>query len=396
MKVLVVNAGSSSLKFRLYLMPAEQLLCAGNAERIGEDGSFVHCTIFNDEQKKKIEHPVAMGDHASAMREIILLVNNAAHGMIANPAEIEMVGHRVVHGGDHFDAPVHITPAVKEQIKLLFPFAPLHNPASYRCIEVASAFFPDAKQVAVFDTAFYHTMPPEAAHYAIPHSYFKQDKIRVYGFHGISHKYVTEEAVKHLQQPEAKLISLHLGNGCSAAAIDGNRPVDTSMGFSPVSGLVMGTRSGDIDPATILHLMMHHGFSVEYVDNLLNKQSGLLGLSGHSDMRDVEKAAETGHADAQLARNLYAYRIKKYIGAYVAALNGVDALIFTAGVGEHDNNMRSLVCSGLTALGIEIDPVLNALPNTGLRAIHSGSRPVKILVIPTNEELEIARQCMTL
>lgn len=396
MKVFIVNAGSSSLKFRLYEMPSEQLICHGLAERIGNDGSYIHCTAVVDSKEHKIEHPVVLADHAVAMREIIHLICQPINGAIHSPEEIDTVGHRVVHGGGRYHAPTLITNAVKEQIKQLFPFAPLHNPASYRCIEVAIAFFPAAKQVAVFDTAFHHELPAEAAHYAVPLTLYKQDKIRVYGFHGVSHKYVTGEACRYLDLPNARLVSLHLGNGCSVAAVEGQRPIDTSMGFSPLSGLVMGTRSGDIDPSVVLHLMTQHGYSAAYIDQLLNKQSGLLGLSGHSDMRDVEEAAEQGNAEAQLARSLYAYRIKKYIGAYAAALNGLDALIFTAGVGEHDSSMRAQVCSNLSALGIEIDPVLNGLPTTQLRAIQSGTLPVKILVIPTNEELEIARQCVAI
>lgn len=396
MKVLVINAGSSSLKFRLFEMPAEEVLCSGIAERIGEKEASIHFTRFPGGEHQTMEQQLSLADHSAAMRQVVLLLGHADHGVIQGPSAVEMVGHRVVHGGESFSKATIVTPAVKEDIKKLFPFAPLHNPVNFRCLEVAANFFPKAKQVAVFDTAFHHDLPPEAAQYAIPRSYYKQDKIRVYGFHGISHKYVTEQAREFLGLPQAKLISLHLGNGCSAAAVEGGRSLDTTMGFSPVSGLVMGTRSGDIDPAVLLHLMTHHGYSTEYIDNLLNKQSGLQGLTGHHDMRDVDKAAEQGDRAAQFARRLYAYRIKKYIGSYMAVLNGLDGLIFTAGVGEHDSSMRALVCDGLSHLGIEIDGVLNGLPITGIRAIHSGTKPVKVLVIPTNEELEIARQCMAI
>ncbi|WP_276482118.1 acetate/propionate family kinase [Paraflavitalea pollutisoli] len=396
MKVLVINAGSSSLKFRLYDMPAEQLVCAGIVERIGDENSSIHCTSIRHGEETKSDQPLPIADHAVAMREIVRLISHPPHGMLQSPDDIQLISHRVVHGGDQFAGPALITPEVLEKIKQLIPFAPMHNPISYRSIEVASAFFPKARQVAVFDTAFHHALPAEAIHYAIPKSYFRQDKIRAYGFHGISHKYVAEQARALLQRQDAKLISLHLGNGCSAAAIAGDQPMDTSMGFSPVSGLVMGTRSGDIDPSVILHLMIHHGYSVEYIDNVLNKQSGLQGLCGLSDMRDIDQAAEQGNVDAQFARTIYAYRIKKYIGAYMAVLNGLDAVIFTAGVGEHDSSMRALVCHNLSHLGIEIDPVLNGMPTTGIRAIQSGNLPVKVLVIPTNEELEIARQSMTI
>jgi acetate kinase len=396
MKVLVINAGSSSLKFRLFEMPGEQVLCSGIAERIGEKEASIHFTRFTDGKDQTTEQQLSLADHTAAMRQVVLLLIHPEQGAIQDPEAVELVGHRVVHGGDSFSSATIVTPAVKEKIKALFPFAPLHNPVSFRCLEVATAFFPKARQVAVFDTAFHHDLPAEAAQYALPRSYYKQDKIRVYGFHGISHKYVTEQAREFLGLPQAKLISLHLGNGCSAAAVEGGRSLDTSMGFSPVSGLVMGTRSGDIDPSVLLHLMTHHSQSAEYIDHLLNKQSGLQGLTGHHDMRDIDKAAEQGDGAAEFARKLYAYRIKKYIGSYIAVLNGLDALIFTAGVGEHDSSMRALVCNGLSHLGIEIDAVLNGLPTTSLRAIHSGTKPVKVLVIPTNEELEIARQCMAL
>jgi acetate kinase len=393
MKVLVINAGSSSLKFRLFDMPEEKVLCSGIAERIGEEKASIQGTYTVNGTEKKIEHQGAVADHAEAVRQIVKLLSSPGHAVIKNVEEVEIIGHRVVHGGDYAKA-MQITPAVKEKIKQLIPFAPLHNPVSLRCIEVTAAFFPAARQVAVFDTAFHHDLPQTAAQYALPHNYFRNDKIRAYGFHGISHKYVTEQARNYLNNPDARMISLHLGNGCSAAAVQGARSLDTSMGFSPVSGLVMGTRSGDIDPSVVLHLMTQHGLSVEYVNNLLNKQAGLLGLTGHSDMRDVAKAAKEGDNAARFARELYAYRIKKYIGAYTAILNGLDALIFTAGVGEHDSDMRAMITNDLSWLQIAIDSSLNEQSTTTLRAIHDQKMKVKILVIPTNEELEIARQSM--
>jgi acetate kinase len=391
MKVLVINAGSSSLKFRLFDMPAEEILCAGIAERIGADKSSIHCSFFINGTEKKIEHHHPVADHADAVRQVALLLSHPSHPVIKEPSEIQVVGHRVVHGGD-FEEATLITPAVKEKIKQLFPFAPLHNPVSFRCIEVTTAFFPAARQVAVFDTAFHHRLPQVASQYALPPTYYKNDKIRAYGFHGISHKYVTTQARTWLQKPDAKIISLHLGNGCSVAAVQGEHSLDTSMGFSPVSGLVMGTRSGNIDPAVLLHLITQHGFSAEYIDTLLNKQSGLFGLTGHSDVRDVHKAAAAGNPEAQFALALYAYRIKKYIGSYVAVLNGLDALIFTAGVGEHDSAMRAMICDELSFLQISLDPAQNEQHTTSLREIQHNKMKVKILVIPTNEELEIARQ----
>jgi acetate kinase len=385
MKTLVINTGSSSLKFRLFDMPSEQVLCSGIAERIGEEQSSIQYTHAADGADKTRTIQQRVADHAEALRQVVSVVGG----------DVEMVGHRVVHGGDHFSAPTLITSAVKETIKQLFSFAPLHNAVSLRCIEVSTAFFPAAKQVAVFDTAFHHRLPPQAARYALPNTYYKNDKIRAYGFHGISHKYVTEQAMTYLQNPDARMISIHLGNGCSIAAVRGHESLDTSMGLTPVSGLVMGTRSGDIDPSVVLHLMTQSGLSAEYLDKLLNKQSGLQGITGHSDMRDVHKAAAEGDPEAQFACELYAYRIKKYIGAYVAVLNGVDALIFTAGVGEHDSVIREMVCSDLEWLQLRLDPALNALSSTELREINIKDSKTKILVIPTNEELEIARQCVT-
>ena len=391
MKMLVINAGSSTLKFRLFKMPEEEILCTGIAERIGADKSSIQGTITINGTEQKIAHQQPVADHAEAVRQIARLLSHASHPVIKDPSEVEVVAHRVVHGGN-FEEATLITQAVKEKIRQLFPFAPLHNPVSFRCIEVATAFFPAAQQVAVFDTAFHHHLPQVASQYALPPSYYKNDQIRAWGFHGISHKYVTTQARTWLQKPDAKMISLHLGNGCSIAAVHGERSLDTSMGFSPVSGLVMGTRSGDIDPSVILHLITQHGFSTEYIDTLLNKQSGLLGLTGHSDMRDVHKAAAAGNPEAQFALALYAYRIKKYIGSYMAVLNGLDALIFTAGVGEHDSAMRAMICSDLSFLQISLDPARNEQPTTDIREIQDKKQPVKIMVIPTDEELEMARQ----
>lgn len=392
MKILVINAGSSSLKFRLYDMPGETLLCSGVAERIGEEKAYIHFTIGNDTEMNELHVPVT--DHAEAVRQVVLLLSS--HAIIKDPLEIKTIGHRVVHGGEDFSTALKITKEVKEKIKQLFSFAPLHNPVGFRCIEVTEAFFPSAKQVAVFDTAFHHQLPEVAARYALPAAYYKNDKIRAYGFHGISHKYVTEKAREYLGNPAAKLISMHLGNGCSMAAVEGDKSIDTSMGFSPLSGLVMGTRAGDIDASVVLHLQMQCGLNTEYVNTLLNKQSGLLGLTGYSDMREVHKAAAKGDKEALFACELYVYRIKKYTGAYIAALNGLDALIFTAGVGENDVRIREMVCSGLSFLGIVLDKEKNRHHKNDIREINRRNEKVKILVIPTNEELEIARQSYAL
>lgn len=390
MKILVINAGSSSLKFRLYNMPEETLLCSGAAERIGEEKSYIHFTLGENPEVNELHVPVT--DHAEAVRQVVLLLCNQDNAIIKDPLEIKIVGHRVVHGGEYFSTAVQITKDVKEKIRKLFSFAPLHNPVSFRCIEVTEAFFPSAKQVAVFDTAFHHHLPEVAARYALPVAYYKNDKIRAYGFHGISHKYVTEKARQYLQKPAVKLISMHLGNGCSMAAVHGDKSIDTSMGFSPVSGLIMGTRAGDIDASVVLHLQMQCGLNAEYVDTLLNKQSGLLGLTGYSDMREVHKAVANGDKEARFACELYVYRIKKYIGAYVAALNGLDALIFTAGVGENDAKIREMVCSEMEFLTIALDKEKNEQKVSGVHEISDKNARIKILVIPTNEELEIARQ----
>ena len=314
-------------------------------------------------------------------------------GVIKKPGEIEVVGHRVVHGGETFAATTIITKKVKEEIKKLFPLAPLHNPANYLGIEVAEKIFTKAKQVAVFDTAFHQTLPKKAFDYAIPKSFYTDHHIRAYGFHGTSHKYVSGKAMEYLNRPDAKLITMHLGNGCSMAAIKNGKSVDTSMGFSPLSGLVMGTRSGDIDPSIIFHLINQLGYDPEQVNTLLNKRSGMLGLTGFSDMRDIDKAAQEGNKDAEFALEIYAYRIKKYIGSYAAVLNGLDAIIFTAGVGENDVNTRQRVCKEMQYLGIHLDEEKNKMASTVIREINSGTSPVKILVVPTNEELEIAKQC---
>ncbi|HEX2847642.1 MAG TPA: acetate kinase [Chitinophagaceae bacterium] len=391
MKILVINAGSSSVKFRLYRMPEETQLCSGVAERIGDERSYIHFTIGDDPEVNELNVPVA--DHAEAVRQVVLLLCNSGHGIIRDPLEIKIIGHRVVHGGEYFSTAVEITKETKEKIRQLFSFAPLHNPVNLRCIEVTEAFFPSAKQVAVFDTAFHHQLPQVAALYALPLTYYKNDKIRVYGFHGISHKYVTRKASEYLNKPDAKLISIHLGNGCSIAAVQEGRSMDISMGFSPLSGLVMGSRVGDIDASVVLHLQTQCGLNADYVNTLLNKQSGLLGLTGHGDMREVHKAAANGDKDARFACELYAYRIKKYIGAYAAVLNGLDALIFTAGVGENDGQIREMVCSGMEFLAIDLDKKKNKMNAT---EINTKNAKVKILVIPTNEELEIARQSIPL
>ncbi|HEY2348481.1 MAG TPA: acetate kinase [Puia sp.] len=396
MNIFVVNSGSSSIKYQLFKMPLEKPVCSGLVERIGQENSTITHKIFLDRGEKIIKKTIDLSGHEEGLKEVALLLTDAETGVIKKPGEIEVVGHRVVHGGESFAATAIITKKVKEKIKKLFPLAPLHNPANYLGIEVAERIFTRAKQVAVFDTAFHQTLTPTAFTYAIPKSFYTDHHIRVYGFHGTSHKYVTGRAIEYLNRPEAKLITIHLGNGCSMAAVKNGKSVDTSMGFSPLSGLVMGTRSGDIDPSVIFHLISQLGYDPEQVNTMLNRQSGMLGLSGFSDMRDIAKSIQAGNRDSELALEIYAYRIKKYIGAYAAVLNGLDAIVFTAGVGENDVNTRQRICNGMQFLGIHPDEEKNKTLSTAVREINRDDSPVKILVIPTNEELEIAHQCFEL
>jgi acetate kinase len=393
MNIFVVNSGSSSIKYQLFKMPLESPICSGLVERIGLDNSVITHKIFTGGNEKVVKEIKTLKDHEAGLHEVARLLTDAEIGVIQNPGEIDAVGHRVVHGGETFAATAIITEAVKEKIKELFALAPLHNPANYLGIQVAEKIFTAAKQIAVFDTAFHQQMPEQAYRYAIPQPFYTEEKIRVYGFHGTSHKYVSEQAAAYLQKGAAKIITIHLGNGSSMAAVDSGRSVDTTMGFGPLSGLVMGTRSGDIDASVIFHLVEQKGYTPAQVSNLLNKGSGMLGLTGFSDMRDIIKAMESGNKEAALAYDMYAYRIKKYIGAYTAVLNGLDAIVFTAGIGENDSIIRRLVCSNLSYLDIRLDEEKNKARQSGLREINEEGAPVKILVIPTNEELEIVKQC---
>lgn len=396
MNIFVINSGSSSIKYQLFKMPGEKPLCMGLLERIGLGGSTLTHKVFKGGEEKVIKKEFSLPDHEAGLKEVARLLTDKETGVINDPEEINVAGHRVVHGGESFAATVVIDEAVKEEIKKLFPLAPLHNPANYMGIQVAEKIFTKAKQVAVFDTAFHQAMPEKAFRYAIPQSFYRDFRIRVYGFHGTSHKFVSERAAEYLKNPKAKIITIHLGNGCSMAAVNAGKSVDTSMGFGPLSGLVMGTRSGDIDPSVIFHLVDEVGYNMEQVKALLNKQSGMQGLTGFSDMRDILKAIAQGEREAEMAYQMYAYRIKKYIGSYAAVLNGLDAIVFTAGVGENDANIRMRVCSDLGFLGMKLDEEKNNLCSAGVREINADNSPVKILVVPTNEELEIAQQCYEL
>jgi acetate kinase len=396
MNIFIVNSGSSSIKYQLFKMPSTQPLCTGLIERIGQPESVIKHTVLTTGKPEIIEQTLNLPDHEAGLLQAVALLTDNTSGIIRNPDEIDIVGHRVVHGGEKYTVATLIDENVKADIKKLFSLAPLHNPANYTGIEVAEKVFTNAKQVAVFDTAFHQTMPEHAYRYAIPKEFYTDKGIRAYGFHGTSHKYVTGEALKYLNNPFAHLISIHLGNGCSMAAVKAGKSVDTSMGFGPLSGLIMGTRSGDIDPSVIFHLIEREGYTSEAVSTLLNKKSGMVGMTGFNDMRDVNKAVENGNRDAALALEMYAYRIRKYIGAYAAALNGLDAIIFTAGVGENDSRMREQVCSQMEFLNIRIDKVKNNTRSAGIRDIGAPESAVKILVIPTNEELEIAWQAYAL
>ena len=396
MFILVINSGSSSIKYQLFPQGDDQPVCSGLIERIGQQDSRVTHKIFTAGAEQTVQLEQAVEDHEAGMQCLAGLLTRPGIAVIGGPGEITTVGHRVVHGGETLTEPVVITDEVKKKIIALYPLAPLHNPGHIKGIEVAEKMFPTALQVAVFDTAFHRTLSEKAFRYAIPEQFYRQDGIRIYGFHGISHQYVSQEAAAFLGWPAAKIISIHLGNGCSMAAVAGGRCLDTSMGLTPLDGLVMGTRSGQIDPSVLLYLTGQKGYTAAELTDLLNKQSGMLGLTGHNDMRDIRKLYDEGNPAARLAYELYAYRIKKFIGAYAAAMNGLHALVFTAGVGENDALTRELVCCDLEFLGIRLDMHQNSLAATCIRDLALPGAAVRILVVPTNEELAIARDCRKL
>ncbi|RSC93587.1 acetate/propionate family kinase [Tenacibaculum singaporense] len=388
MKVLVINSGSSSIKYQLFEMPQQEVLCSGLIERIGLEVGKVHYKSNNN----KVEEEVAIKDHKSGLERVVDLLLDEKIGVISSTDEIKVVGHRVVHGGSTFTKTTIVTEEVKKKIESLFSLAPLHNPANLEGIIVSESIFKNAQQVAVFDTAFHQTIPVEAYKYAIPNKFLDEHRIRLYGFHGTSHKYVSEKANEHLQKENSKIITIHLGNGCSITAVKNGKSIDHSLGFGPVTGLIMGTRSGDIDHSLIFYLTNNLGYDINDVNNMLQKESGMLGLTGFSDLRDIEAAAARGDKNCQLALDMNAYRIKKYIGSYVAAMNGLDAIVFTAGIGENSDVIRRLVCTDMEYLGIEMDTEKNAIRAKKLTEIHKETSKVKVLVIPTNEELEIAKQ----
>src|SRR6476661_389697 len=347
MNIFIINSGSSSIKYQLFKMPNTKPICTGLVERIGLENSVITHKLIHGDEEKILRRTMDLVDHEAGLHEVARLLTDKEIGVIQDPMEIEAVGHRVVHGGETFSSTTLITKEVKAEIKKLFSLAPLHNPANYLGIEVAEKIFTLAKQIAVFDTAFHQTMPPVAYRYAIPQSFYSERGIRAYGFHGTSHKYVTAKTLQYLKNDKAKIITIHLGNGCSMTAVNAGVSIDTSMGFGPLNGLIMGTRSGDIDPSIIFHLVNQLGYSLDQVNNLLNKQSGMMGLTGFSDMRDITKAIAAGSEQAELAYDMYAYRIKKYIGSFAAVLNALDAIVFTAGVGENDVLIRQMICRNM-------------------------------------------------
>ncbi len=389
MNILVINAGSSSLKYQLLNPETQQVLAKGLCERIGIDGKFTYKPAGKDPIKAA---DVAMPTHSEAIQTVLDALVDPKLGVIGSMKEIDAVGHRVVHGGEKFAQSVLITDEVMAAIEECNPLAPLHNPANIVGIRACQKLMPNTPMVAVFDTAFHQTMPPVAYTYALPYNYYTEDKVRRYGFHGTSHKYVAGRAAAMLGKPleQLKLISCHLGNGSSVTAIDGGKSVDTSMGFTPLAGLPMGTRSGDVDAGILEYLMNKHGMDIKEMLTVLNKKSGVEGLSGlSSDFRDLENAEADGNKRAELALRVFDYNVKKLIGAYAAAMGGVDAVIFTAGVGENGPETREHACAGLEFLGIKIDPEKDKVRGKEID-VSTDDAKVRVLVIPTNEELMIA------
>ena len=393
MKILVINAGSSSLKYQLIDMENESLLAKGLCERIGIDGRLEHKP---QNGKPKFESEMSFPTHQEAIEAVLEKLVSKEYGVVESMSEIGAVGHRVLHGGNEFTKSCLVDDACEEAIKKCFPLGPLHNPANLMGIKACQAVMPGTPQVAVFDTSFGMDMAPKAYMYALPYEYYEQDAVRRYGFHGTSHRFVSGRALEIMNKPGCKVINAHLGNGSSlSASIDG-KCVDTAMGLTPLAGVPMGTRSGDVDPSILQYLMSQHGYSIDEMLNILNKKSGVLGISGvSSDFRDLDAAAAEGNERAQLALDKFAYEVKKYIGAYIAAMGGCDILTFTAGVGENSSSMRARICEGLECFGIKLDPELNELRGDE-RKISAADSKVEVWVIPTNEELMIARDTLAL
>ena len=389
MKVLVLNCGSSSVKYQLVDMETEALLAVGKVERIGMDSAVL---THKKNGAAEIKETSSILEHTAAIRKVLAILTHPLHGVVKDVKEISAVGHRVVHGGEDFTGSVLVTEEMKNVMKRLIDLAPLHNPPNLQGIAAAESLLPGIPQAAVFDTAFHATMPRKAFLSALPYVLYKRHHIRRYGFHGTSHRYVSERAAVLMGQPieELKIITCHLGNGASIAAVQGGKSVDTSMGFTPLEGLIMGTRSGDFDPAIILYVMAKEEIGLSEVNAMVNKHSGLQGISGISDMREIEDEMKAGNSKAKDAFDLFEYRLRKYIGAYAAAMNGVDTIVFTGGIGENSPVVRGAVCENLTYLGVELDRKKNENREKE-KDISTAASKIKVWVIPTNEELVIAR-----
>ncbi|RJQ55797.1 MAG: acetate kinase [Nitrospiraceae bacterium] len=392
MNVLVINSGSSSIKYKIFNMSDKSVLASGVIDRIGEPvSSLKHRWMKADGEYEEISLTRKIDDHSEGLQWITCVSEDT--GLTRQLEELFGIGHRVVHGGEVFQKPAVINDKVIETIREMAPLAPLHNPANLVAIEAAVKNYPDVPQVAVFDTAFHQTMPPHAFHYAVPYELYKNYHVRRYGFHGTSHQFVSKQAAAYLGRPpeEINLITLHIGNGVSAAAVRGGRSIDTSMGMTPLEGLIMGTRCGDIDPSLPFYIAERSGLSINDIERMLNKESGLKGICGANDMREI--ISNSGKDDlAKLAIDMFCYRIKKYIGAYHAVLGRTDAIVFTGGIGENAGLIRARCCEGLEAFGIKIDEQKNASSSGAAHEINKADAKVRILVIPTNEELEIAGQ----
>lgn len=395
MKILVLNAGSSSLKFQLFGLPDLRVLASGLIEQIGEDESSARLIFFDAAgQEQTIKRTAAVAEHRQAIRVMAELLSESS--AMTDTSELAGIGHRVVHGGEAFHEPVLIDDHVLAAVEELIPLAPLHNPANLTGIRVAMEHAGTVPQVAVFDTAFHQTIPEYGYLYALPYRLYEEQKVRRYGFHGTSHSYVSRQAAHYLgkQRSALNIITLHLGNGASAAAVQGGKCIDTSMGLTPLEGLIMGTRSGDLDPAILFYLARETGMDIDDLDDLLNKQSGLKGICGENDMRTITEHAGQGDPPARLALAMFCYRLKKYIGAYSAVLGGVDCIVFTGGIGENSAVVRQMSCQGLERLGIILDPEKNEQRRDEIFDIQTTDSMVKILVVPTDEELEIATQTL--
>ena len=388
MKILVINAGSSSLKYQLMNPDTGEVFAKGLCERIALDGRLTHKV---PDKNIKVERDIPMPTHSEAITAVLDILTDAEYGVVKSLDEIDAVGHRVLHGGDRFVESCIIDEACKQAIRDCIPLGPLHNPANLKGLEACEAVMPGKPQVAVFDTAFHMTMPPKAYRYAIPTEYFKNDDIRRYGFHGTSHKYVARRTAELVGKKEFKMVNCHLGNGSSLSAIKDGKCMDTSMGLSPLAGVPMGTRSGAIDACVVQFICNKYNMSVDDCLTMLNKKSGMLAMSGvSSDFRDLNDGAEAGNADCQLALDKFAYEVAKYVGAYAAALNGIDVLTFTAGVGENDCVVRQMVCDYLGFMGVKLDPELNKSRGKEM-VISTPDSKVQVWVVPTNEELMIAQ-----